>query len=200
MQSGTELELMLKKARRASLPALMLLCAASPALQAAKIYPSEGSTSAAFLKIGVGARAVGMAGAYTVVPGDAYAMYWNPAGLAAVPYRTLAFTHNEYFAGMGQEYASYAQPVAAPFMLPDGGVGNRVAGVSLNYFYTGNGMEKRSGLYEGGGAISPVEGHFFRVRRGPEPRAAHRRGGETYPPEHRHRVCLRGRAGPRCAV
>lgn len=160
MQSGTDLELFFRKARRVSLPALVLLCFAAPELLAARIYPSEGSTSASFLKIGVGARAVGMAGAYTAVPGDAYAMYWNPAGLAAVPYRTLAFTHNEYFAGMGQEYASYAQPVAAPFMLPDGGVGSRVAGVSLNYFYTGNDIERRSGLYEGGGAISPVEGRF----------------------------------------
>ncbi len=39
---------------------------------------------AAFLKKGVGARALGMGGAFTSVSNDTSAMYWNPAGLAQI--------------------------------------------------------------------------------------------------------------------
>ena len=36
---------------------------------------------AAFLKLGVGARAVGMGGAYTAIADDVNSMGWNPAGI-----------------------------------------------------------------------------------------------------------------------
>ena len=37
--------------------------------------------SAAFLKRGMSARAIGMGSAYTAVANDASATFWNPAGL-----------------------------------------------------------------------------------------------------------------------
>lgn len=40
------------------------------------------STGFTFMKIGVGARAVAMGGAFTAVADDANALFWNPAGLA----------------------------------------------------------------------------------------------------------------------
>ena len=40
-----------------------------------------GTTAAQFLKIGVGARAIGMGGAFVAVADDATAIYWNPAGI-----------------------------------------------------------------------------------------------------------------------
>jgi hypothetical protein len=40
--------------------------------------------SAAFLKKGVGARALGMGGAYTSLVDDVTAIYWNPAGLGQI--------------------------------------------------------------------------------------------------------------------
>ncbi|MDR1695069.1 MAG: hypothetical protein LBR69_00315 [Endomicrobium sp.] len=49
---------------------------------AANVYAASGG--AAFLKKGVGARALGMGGAFTSVAGDANAVYWNPAGLGQI--------------------------------------------------------------------------------------------------------------------
>jgi hypothetical protein len=42
-------------------------------------------TGFTFMRIGVGARPVGMGGAYTAVADDANALFWNPAGLALGP-------------------------------------------------------------------------------------------------------------------
>lgn len=125
------------------------LCAPS---WAAKIYPSAGTTSAAFLKLGVGARAVAMGGAFTGVPGDPFAIYWNPAGLAyAGPDKNLGFFHNEYFEGLGQEFLSYTSPARTGAW-----------GLGLNYFYTSKDLERRSGLNEADplNPISPSEGKF----------------------------------------
>jgi len=142
---------------------LVLLCGWAGPAGAAKIYPSAGSTSAAFLKLGVGARAVAMGGAFSAVPGDPYAIYWNPAGLAGLDgKRHAGLFHNEYFQGLGQEFLFYTAP-AAGFDLPlVGRPRNGAFGLGLNYFYTPKDMERRSGLYEADpvNPISPVEGKF----------------------------------------
>lgn len=143
--------------------ALALLCAAAGLAGAAKIYPSAGSTSAAFLKLPVGARAVAMGGAFTAVAGDPYSIYWNPAGLAGLEgERHAGLFHNEYFQGLGQEFLFYTAPAAA-FHVPLAGRPRSGAfGLGLDYFYTPKDMERRSGLYEADpvNPISPVEGKF----------------------------------------
>lgn len=158
------------KERSASLPALgacgvalALLCAVAGPAGAAKIYPSAGSTSAAFLKLPVGARAVAMGGAFTAVPGDPYAIYWNPAGLAALEgERHAGLFHNEYFQGLGQEFLFYTAPAAGVRLPLAGRPRSGAFGLGLNYFYTPKDMERRSGLYEADplNPISPVEGKF----------------------------------------
>src|SRR5688572_28460738 len=45
-------------------------------------FNNEGSSGATFQKIGVGARAAGMGGAYSAMADDVTALYWNPAGAA----------------------------------------------------------------------------------------------------------------------
>lgn len=66
-----------------------------------------------FLNIGVGARALAMAGTSTALVDDVTAGYWNPAGLLNVkPKYQAALMHAEYFAGIAQyDYAGFATPV-----------------------------------------------------------------------------------------
>ena len=71
---------------------LFALLAASPA--AATKYAAE------FLKIQVGARAIGMGGAFTAVADDATAPYWNPAGMVYLPYREVLPQHSEKFGSL----------------------------------------------------------------------------------------------------
>jgi hypothetical protein len=57
--------------------------------RAAEIFEKVGTFDGQFLKIGIGARAAGMGGAFVAVADDASAVFWNPAGLARLdPDRT----------------------------------------------------------------------------------------------------------------
>ena len=67
--------------------------------------------TAAFLKVGVGARALAMGGAYTAVADDANAIAWNPAALAAVSKRELGATHTELTSDTRFDFISYAHPL-----------------------------------------------------------------------------------------
>ncbi|MBL7074974.1 PorV/PorQ family protein [candidate division KSB1 bacterium] len=53
-----------------------------------------------FMDIGVGARALGMGGAYTALAADITAGYWNPAGLTQFSEPQLILMHSEQFAGL----------------------------------------------------------------------------------------------------
>ena len=45
-----------------------------------------------FMRMGAGARALGMGNAYTAVPGDIYSAYFNPAGLSSMNARQLSIS------------------------------------------------------------------------------------------------------------
>jgi hypothetical protein len=85
----------------------LLLTSLVPALVGAS---SAGTTSANFLKIGVGPRAIAMGEAHVGVADDVYATYWNPAGLATLPTREAAFTHTTYIQNISEQYLAYAHP------------------------------------------------------------------------------------------
>ncbi len=71
-----------------------------------------GTSGASFLKFAPSPRATGMGEAYTAVTEDAYAAYWNPAGLANVEQGELAVTHTASFGDVTHQYFSTAFPLS----------------------------------------------------------------------------------------
>lgn len=59
-----------------------------------------GKYAGAFLDIGVGGRAIALGGAYTAVPGDPFAFYWNPAGLGTLHHFHMIAQHAKLFNGL----------------------------------------------------------------------------------------------------
>lgn len=70
-----------------------------------------GTTAASFLSIEVGARAIGMGGAFVATSNDASCMYWNPAGLALLPGGEAIFNHTDWILDVAYEYAGVALPL-----------------------------------------------------------------------------------------
>lgn len=74
---------------------------------------NKGTVSAAFLEIGVNARAEAMGGAYSAMQGNVDMIYWNPAGLAFVEGLGGTFSNTEWLAGTSFNFASLAIPIPA---------------------------------------------------------------------------------------
>ncbi|MCD6318073.1 PorV/PorQ family protein [Candidatus Aerophobetes bacterium] len=90
-------------------------------------YASDvGTTASNFLKIGVGARATAMGGAFTALADDGTALYWNPAGLAQIERTEISAMYNMWFQEVNQGYLSLAFPLL-------GGI----AGLGANYMDMG---------------------------------------------------------------
>ncbi|MFH1196200.1 MAG: PorV/PorQ family protein [bacterium] len=70
-----------------------------------------GTTAAAFLKIGVGARALAMGESYSTQAQDITAMYWNPAGLSYVDKFQATINHYDYIADIYYDYGGIAIPL-----------------------------------------------------------------------------------------
>lgn len=66
-----------------------------------------------FLKIGVGARALGMSNAFVATADDVTAGYWNPAGLTQMESDfQISAMHSEYFAGIAAyDYIAFATKI-----------------------------------------------------------------------------------------
>ena len=68
-----------------------------------------GTTTAQFLKIQVGSRAIGMGGAYVAMTNDLSSIYWNPAGLAQINGRGgVSFVHTNWLADTDFNFAAVA--------------------------------------------------------------------------------------------
>ncbi|MGP8330398.1 MAG: PorV/PorQ family protein [Methanosarcinaceae archaeon] len=72
-----------------------------------------GTTSAPFLKIEPGARAVAMGGAFVAVTNDATATYWNPAGIAQLPGTEIVLMHTEWLAGINFDFVGCVLPLGS---------------------------------------------------------------------------------------
>ncbi len=90
-----------------------LLCATAPAVRAQSSSPGSntltkvGTGAASFLKLGVGARAVGLGGAYVALANDLSSLYWNPAGLAGLQGSAVQLSHTQYLADVDYNFAAF---------------------------------------------------------------------------------------------
>lgn len=91
------------------LAATLLVCATDA--RGGEIFRKVGTSGAQFLKIGAGARAVGMGEAFVAVADDASAIWWNPAGIARITSEgqsLLTLNHSTWPAEISHEFVGYA--------------------------------------------------------------------------------------------
>ncbi|MFH1282612.1 MAG: PorV/PorQ family protein [bacterium] len=119
------------------------------------IYAAGPGTSAAnFLKLGIGARAIGMGESFTAVADDVNALYWNPAGLGFLKSKEITASHNVWFQDIKYDFIGFAIPVSGKSSGGDIFVDGKrvpavqgipgVIGISATYLYM-EGIERRSG-------------------------------------------------------
>ena len=82
-----------------------------------------GTSTAEFLRIGIGARPSAMGDAFIALADDAASLYWNPAGLAQLEKKEIFAMYNLWLEGINQGYISFT----FPFSL------NNQFGIGINY-------------------------------------------------------------------
>jgi hypothetical protein len=91
----------MKKIYSISIAALLLVVFATGIVDAQT--RKAGINAAAFLKVGVGARQIGMGSAVTSLNGDVTNVFWNPAGIALKDDKAqVSFTYNSWIGGLTQ--------------------------------------------------------------------------------------------------
>lgn len=70
-----------------------------------------------FLKVPVGARGMGMAGAYGSVANDLSALYWNPAGVADVKSVATEISYLQWFATYSHSFAAASFPISQDYVV-----------------------------------------------------------------------------------
>ncbi len=104
-------------------------------------HAASGEAGFAFLKLGVGARPMGMGSAYVALATDPTAIYWNPAGLGGVEGAQVTVMHNEWIQDFRQEFAAVSRSFGAGTL-----------GLGVSGFYTSE-FEKRDD-------VGNLIGHF----------------------------------------
>ena len=69
-----------------------------------------GSTTAQFLKLGIGAQSAGMGNAVTTIFNGTDAIYWNPANLNFIDRKEFSFSHTIWFEDVNYEWLAFALP------------------------------------------------------------------------------------------
>ncbi len=112
-------------------------------LSSASVHDRAGTSGAAFLNIGVGARPLGMAGAYTALGDDINTLFWNPAGLSLTRDKEIGLMYSRWLETV--DYGMLA------YKFPETGWGGHV-GAGLIYLDMGtieSTLEDEQGLYGG---------------------------------------------------
>ncbi len=117
----------------------VVLLASSQAPRSARA--AAGEAGFAFLKLGVGARPMGMGSAYVALANDPTAVYWNPAGLGGAEGSQVTVMHNEWIQDFRQEFAAVSRSIGAGTL-----------GFGISGFYTSE-LESRDD-------VGNLTGHF----------------------------------------
>ncbi len=91
-------------------------------------YEKVGTTGSQFLKIPMGARPIGMGGAFCGLCDDINAIFFNPAGLTQIEKGEIALTYISWFEDVNSGYFAYTRKI--------GNFGT--VGISITYFNIGN--------------------------------------------------------------
>lgn len=102
--------------------AFLLVCLSGPLR--AQQTSNAGTSAAAFLEIGVGARAMGMGQAFVSLAQDATAMYWNPAGISRITAFQTLFTYVDWFVDTQYAFTGIVAPIP----------GRGAVGLSVTHF------------------------------------------------------------------
>ncbi len=103
----------------------------------AGIHKKAGRAGTQFLKIGVGAKALGMGEAFVAVADDITSIYWNPAGLMQNKEKEFILMHNKWLEDTNYGFIGLSQPIK-----------NGKFGCGLAYFDYGDliGRDKNNNL------------------------------------------------------
>ena len=105
---------------------VLFILLATP-LTAHAINDNAGTTGYNFLKVGVGARAAALGGAYAGIAGELESVAWNPAGLLGIDQRAASASFSRYLIDTQSGFLSVGFPGA-----------RRAWAVSVNYFNYGD--------------------------------------------------------------
>jgi len=74
------------------------------------VFADAGENALQFLRIGMGAEASAVGGAYSAAARGVNAVYWNPAGLSGIEMNEVQFNHMNMLGDINQTYIAYATP------------------------------------------------------------------------------------------
>jgi hypothetical protein len=104
--------------RKLVISVVALLLVAAPAAygqQEGDFPPTDltkvGTCAANFLKIPVGGRALSFVGGGIATVNDATALFWNPAGIAAIDRFTVAYNRTDMYAGIKHSFTAAVLPL-----------------------------------------------------------------------------------------
>jgi len=141
----------MKRISSISVAALLLVVFATGIVTAQS--RKAGINSAAFLKVGVGARQVGMGSAVTSLNGDVTNIFWNPAGSALYKESGQAsFTYNSWIGGLTQNAVAASYRMEGIGTIGIGVMTFGISGIPADRdVYTGNAVLEALQIDQGTG-------------------------------------------------